>query len=131
MPTIRRDRGSIVIGWLTKLVVALAFFGVFAFDGVSLTAAHIGASDDADQAAQVAYNEYHSSHNVQAAYDAAVASLPSDTESLSPGDFVVATDGTVDLVLHRTVQTLVFQHIGPLKKYTVVTVHGEATPPTV
>lgn len=130
MDVMRRDSGSIVIGWLTKLIVVIALVGVALFDTLSIAAARLGATDDADTAAEAASATYRTSHNVQAAYQAAVETLPSDSESLPPQQFVVQPDGTVNLVLDRTTTTLVAHRIGPLKKYALVVVHGEATPPT-
>lgn len=124
----RRDNGSIVLGWLTKLLVAIAFVGVALFDSLAIGAAHLGASDDANTAAETAAADYRSSHNVQAAYQAAVETLPSDSESIPAQQFVVEPDGTVNLVLRRTTTTLVAHRIGPLKKYSVVVVHATASP---
>ena len=126
----RRDSGSIVLGWLTKLIVAISIVGVALFDTLSIAAARLGATDDASTAAEAAVSTYHTSHNVQEAYQAAVDTLPSDSESLPPQQFVVQPDGSVDLVLKRTTTTLVAHRIGPLKKYAVVVVHGDATVPT-
>jgi len=124
----RRDSGSIVLGWLTKLIVAIAFVGVALFDSLSIGAAHLGASDDANTAAETAVADYRTSHSVQSAYDAAVQSLPSDSETIAPQQFVVEPDGTINLVLRRTTTTLVAHRVGPLKKYSVVVVHATASP---
>jgi hypothetical protein len=129
MDLARRDHGSIVLGWLTKLVVAIAFVGIALFDTLSIGAAKLGATDDASTAAEAAVTAYHTSHNVQTAYQAAIETLPSDAESLPPQQFVVNPDGSVNLVLRRTTTTLVAHRVGPLKKYAVVVVHGEATQP--
>jgi len=125
-----RDNGSIVIGWLTKLAVAIALVGVALFDSLAIGAAHLGASDDASTAAEAAAASYHTSHNVQAAYQAAVDTLPTDSESIAPQQFIVEPDGTISLVLERTTTTLVAHRIGPLKKYAVVVVHATASPVT-
>lgn len=130
MDLARRDSGSIVLGWLTKLIVVIAIVGVALFDTLSIAAARLGASDDANTAAEAAVTSYHTSHNVQVAYQAAVDTLPSDSESLPPQQFVVEPDGSVNLVLVRTTTTLVAHRIGPLKKYAAVSVHGVATQPT-
>jgi hypothetical protein len=126
----RRDTGSIVLGWLTKLFVAIALVGVALFDSLAIGAAHLGASDDANTAAEAASADYRTSHDVQAAYQAAVETLPTDSESIPPQQFVVQPDGTIDLVLRRTTTTLIAHRIGPLKKYALVVVHATATPPT-
>jgi hypothetical protein len=131
MDLARRDSGSIVIGWLTKLVVAIAVVGVALFDSISIGAARLGATDDASAAAEAAGASYRTSHDVQAAYQAALETLPSSSESLPPQQFVVQSDSTVDLVLRRTTNTLLARRIGPLKKYVVVVVHGESVPPTL
>src|SRR3954451_2911609 len=133
MDTLRRDRdrGSIVIGWLTKLVVVLAVVGVILFDVVSVSAARIGAEDDASKAAQAAGFEWRSSHDVQRAYEVAVENLPSDSETIPAKSFVIDNAGSVRLVVHRETRTMLVQHIGPLKQYTVVTAHGESDPPTL
>jgi hypothetical protein len=131
MDCARRDSGSIVLGWLTKLVVVIAIVGVAMFDALAIGAAHLGATDDASTAATAAAADYRTSHNVQSAYNAAVDTLPSSSESLPPKQFVIAPDGTVNLVLVRTTTTLLVHRIGPLKKYDVVSVHGESSPPTL
>ena len=127
----RRDRGSIVIGWLTKLAVMIAIVGVALFDSISIGAARLGAKDDANNAASAASQSFWSSHNVDTAYQAAVDSLPSGSETIPAKTFLIHSDGSVSLVLYRNVKTLVVQAIGPLKQYTHVVEHGEAPPPTL
>jgi hypothetical protein len=127
----RRDNGSIVIGWLTKLMVATAIIGLVLFDSLSIGAARLGASDDANTAAEAASSDFRQNHNVQSAYQAALETLPSDSETIPARRFVVQPDGTIDLVLHRTTTTLVVHRIGPLKKYALVTVHAVAAPATL
>ena len=131
MDTLGRDRGSIVIGWLTKLVVVLAVVGVIMFDVVSVSAARVGAEDDASQAAESAGFEWRSTHDVQQSYQAALDSLPSDSESIPAKSFVIDSSGTVHLTVHRLTRTMLVQHIGPLKHFTVVTAHGVSEPPTL
>jgi hypothetical protein len=126
-----RDNGSIVLGWLTKLAVAVAIVGLALFDSLSIGAAKLGASDDANTAAEAASADYRTSHDVQSAYQAALDTLPSDSETIPARQFIVRPDSTVELVLHRTTTTLVAHRIGPLKKYDVITVHAVGTPPTL
>ena len=126
-----RDNGSIVIGWLTKLMVAIAIVGLALFDSLSIGAAKLGASDDANTAAEAASAEYRNTHDVQSAYQAALDTLPSDSETIPPRLFVVEPDSTVQLVLRRTTTTLVAHRIGPLKRFDVITVHAVGTPPTL
>jgi hypothetical protein len=122
-----RERGSIVIGWLGKIVVLLAVVGIGLFDGVSVGVAHMNGTDDANMAASAANYEWSQSHDVQDAYNAAVAAITSGNETVLTNGFSVDADGTVHLLLRRTAVTLVMSHIGALKKYTIITVHGQAS----
>jgi hypothetical protein len=124
-----RDSGSIVLGWLTKLMVLLLLIGVVLFDFVSVGVARMSAADDANTAASAASDEWEHSHNVQLAYNAAVNALSNPAERILTRGFVVNPDGSVQLLLRRDSTTLVAYRIGPLKKYTIVTAHGEAAPP--
>src|SRR6478672_2766953 len=114
------DHGSIVLGWLTKLAVAIAIVGLVLFDSISIGAASLGAKDDANNAASAASQSFWSSHNVDTAYQAALESLPSGSETIPAKTFLIHPDGSVSLVLHRSVKTLVAHDIGFLKKYTNV-----------
>jgi hypothetical protein len=126
-----RDSGSIVLGWLTKLMAVLLLSGVVLFDFVSVGVARMSASDDANTAAQAASSEWNHTHSVQAAYDAAVQAISSPAEHVLVRGFQIAPDGSVQLLLRRDVTTLVAYRIGPLKKYTTVLAHGEAAPSTL
>ena len=126
----RRDSGSIVLGWLTKLMVILLLVGVVLFDFVAVGVARMSASDDANMAAQAASAEWAHSHNVQQAYDAAVEAVSNPAEHVLVRGFTIDTDGSAHLLLRRDVTTIVAYRIGALKKYTTVTAHGEASAPT-
>ena len=125
------DHGSIVLGWLTKLAVVITFVGLALFDTIAIGAARLGGTDDANNAASAASQSYWSTHNVNSAYQAALESLPSGSETIPAKTFLIHSDGSVSLVLFRTVNTLVARHIGFLKQYTRVVEHGEAPPPTL
>jgi hypothetical protein len=132
MDTYRRDRGSIVVGWLTKLIVALSVVGVILFDVVSVTVSHVSAVDDASEAATAAGFEWRATHDVQKAYDAALESLSSDAETIPVKSFTIDTvTGIVRLDVKRETQTMIARHIGPLKHFGVQTAHGESEPPTL
>ena len=45
-------------GWFIRLVGVLAVLGVIGFDGFSIVAAHLSASDDAQNVAQASANAY-------------------------------------------------------------------------
>lgn len=124
------DTGSIVIGWLVKVAVVIALVGVMAFDAIAVGSAHMSASDDANSAASAAASDYWNTHSTKSALSAAADAITNPNESLVANSLRVAPDGSVTIVLRRTITTLVMHDIGPLKKYTVVTVTGEAPPPT-
>ena len=125
-----RDSGSIVLGWLTKLVLSLAVLGLLAYDGMSLVTANFSAADHATVAAMAASDAYRSSHDVQVAYDAAVAAVAGEGDTIDTKTFVVTPDAHVTLVLHRTASSLWMHRIGVLKKYSRVTQDGEGAQPT-
>lgn len=111
------DRGDIVLGWLTKLVAALAVLGVIAFDLISLGTTRFQAEDHAQLAARAAVESWKSNKNLQAAYEAAVAEVLEDGDTIDPASFAVSPDGEVTLTLQRTAPTMVLQKIGPLRPW--------------
>jgi hypothetical protein len=118
------------VGWLAKLVVGLAIFGVIGFDAIAIMASHVSLTDDADSAAEAANRVWVESHgNVQAAYDAALAVATEHNAQAPVTDFSVTRDGTVHLRLTRTATTILVKHIGPLKKEADVSAVGEAQTP--
>ena len=124
------EHGAIVMGWLTKVVVALAIVAIIGFDTVAVMASHVTLKDDANGAAEAANTAWNENHrSVQAAYDAAALFARQHGEELPVRDFSVDPTGTVHVRLTKTTTTLVFQRIGPLKKYTTTTQTGEASSP--
>jgi cytoskeletal protein RodZ len=123
------DRGDIVLGWLTKLIVVFGVLGLIGFDGISLVQAHFQAADRATTAASAAADEYKNSHDVQKAYNAAFATVAGD-DTIETKTFQVSQDGTVKLRLHHTATTLVLRHIRPLKHWANAVENGEGRPAT-
>ena len=130
MRNARTDAGTIVVGWLVKVALALMIFGIAAFDAIAVGSAHLTTSDDANTAASAAAADFQSSHNVALAESAAVAAISNPNEQIVPGSIVIAQNGTVTLTVQRKITTAFMNRIGPLKKYTVIRVSGEGTPPT-
>ena len=125
-----RDSGSIVLGWLTKLVATLAVLGVLAFDGIALVKTSFSAADEANSIAGVAADTYKSTHNVQKSYDAAAAEAAKTSDTVDVKNFIVReTDGHVTLTIHKLATTLWMHRIGALKKYTEDSATGEGSPP--
>jgi len=122
------DRGDVVLGWLTKLVVALSLVGLLAFDGISLTLARFQAADAATSAAGAAADAYKSSRNVQAAYDAALGTVVSAGDTIETRTFTVAPDGTVTLQLHHQATTLLLHKVSRLRRYADAREEGKGRP---
>ena len=76
------DRGDIVLGWLTKLVLVLSVLGLIGFDGVSLVATRFQAEDHAQVAVRAAAAAYQGPTDLQRAYDAAVAAVAEDGDTI-------------------------------------------------
>ncbi len=124
------DSGSIVIGWLTRLVVVVGLFGLAAFDGIAVVSADVTAADHAGTAAAAAAESYKSSKDVQVCYDAAVAAIAGDGDTVEATTFRVTPDGHVSLVVDHTATTLWLHRIGPLAHLTHVTAKGAGSPAT-
>ena len=132
----RADTTIVVIGWLTRITIAVAIFGVFAFDAITLGAAHLGARDDANNAAGAAANSWANDERqlgVAAAYQAALKAaedtLPG-SEALVPNSMNILTNGSVTLQIHRSTRTLVAHDLGFLKHLTSFDSSGSASQPT-
>ena len=121
------ERGDIVLGWLTKLVAGLAVVGITMFDGLSIGAAHVAASEHADEAAQAAADAWHQTHNAQGAYQAAADSAALHDDRVV-GNVTFAADGTVHLRLRHNAVTLLIHRIGPLAHLAHVTAGSSAQP---
>lgn len=121
------DSGSIVLGWLTRLVAVIGVLGLLAFDGVALVKTNFAAADHAGSAAVAGADMYRQTKDVQQAYDAAVQAASGDT--IDPKAFTVdPTTGKVHLTVTEDAVTLWVHKIGPLKKYTVIHASSDATP---
>jgi hypothetical protein len=127
------DRGDIVLGWLTRLVVALAVAGVIGFDLVALGVGRLQAEDRAAAAADAAVSTWSGgSKDVQAAYDAALARLAEDggeaVDTIDPTTFTVAPDGTVTLTLEHTAPTLIVEKLSAARAWATSRVTTSARP---
>jgi hypothetical protein len=125
------ERGDIVLGWLTRVVVTLAIVAVIAFDSIAIVTSRLGVTDDAQSAAEAAntaWNEHPGS--VQEAYNAAAAFAEQHGEECPVKDFSVSPAGVVKLRLTGKATTLVVGHVGPMKTLTEIHGAGEATTPS-
>jgi hypothetical protein len=121
------DRGDIVLGWLSKLVVVIGLLGLVGFDGISLAQARFQAADRATTAASAAADDYRATNDLQKAYNAALTTV-SGNDTIETRTFKVAPDGTVTLRLHHEATTLLVHRIGPLKKWVDAVETGEGRP---
>lgn len=124
---VRGDRGDIVLGWLTKLVVVLSALGLIGFDVIAVVQTHFQAEDRAGTAARAAAEAYQANPSTQRAYDAAYATLDVG-ESIETTTFRVTPDGAVSLRLRREATTLLLHRIGPLADRAVAVGTGQAKP---
>ena len=117
---VRGDRGDIVLGWLTRLTVALAVLGVIGFDLVALGVGRLQAEDHAQAAARAAAKSWSSTQDLQTSYEAALAQVAEDagpSATVLPEGFAVATDGAVTLTVEHTAATLLVEKIGPARSW--------------
>ena len=118
-----------VTSWFARLVVIFAVIAVFAFDGISVVAAHFSASDDAQTAAAAAAAAYQSSGLISPAIAAAQATLPKG-ETIVPGSVHIDNTGTVSLKVRRTARSLLLHLTKATKGWAVVTESGSAAAPS-
>ena len=121
------DEGTIVIGWLTKLVVTLLLLGFLAYDGISIVSANFSASDRANALASEAADDV-KTMGLQKAYATIEAEAEAKGDSIAPADFRVTSDGHVTVVLQREAQSLWMSRISALKKFLHVRATGEGAP---
>jgi hypothetical protein len=127
LPLPADDRGDIVLGWLTKIVLTLALLGVVLFDGVALGAGRVQAQDRATIAARAAATSFAQDRDVQRAYDAALGTLEgSVVDTIDPTTFTVGREGDVTLVLVHRSTTLVVEKVGPLRDWATSSATGTA-----
>jgi hypothetical protein len=126
-----RDRGDIVMSWLTKLALALAVVALIGFDGVTVGLATVSVQDQANTAAGAARDEYAQNHDPQRAYRAALASAKASDpdDAIKPLDFTVTGAGVVKLTMTRQIHTVV-AHFLPVDQFKVATAGGSAVPST-
>ena len=108
------DRGDIVLGWLTKIVVVLGVAGLFLFDAISLGATAMNVSDQGAHAARHASETWQQTRSVQQAYEAAVvmATEQNAQNVVNPESFRIDADHTVHLTVSRTAPSILLYRWG-------------------
>ena len=121
------ERGTIIVGWLTKVALVLTVLGIFGFDLVSVATTKMSAADDASRAASEAADVYADTKgDVAEAYAAALDYAEDHGGTIDPKDFVVDDDGTIHVKLVKTATTLIFYRNGTSKKWAHVVADGTA-----
>ncbi len=123
------DAGSIVLGWLTKLVLGISLLGIVLFDGAALVRTNVNAADHANTAALAAVEVYKQTKDVQAAFTAAESAVAASGAVLDPTTFLAdPSTGRIRLEVTEEAVTLWLHKAGPLKKYVTVHASGQASP---
>jgi hypothetical protein len=124
-----RDRGDLVVGWLAKIAVIIAIFAVGGLDSVTAIQANVTARDQAGSAATAGEASYAANHDVQGAYQAALADAKASNSAnvIKPADFTVTTKGVVTLKLTRPIHTLVAHYL-PIASVRTAVGTGSAEP---
>lgn len=125
VPSATPDRGDVLLGWLTRLVIGFAVVGVLGFDGVSMMAAQVSVQDQADLAARNGATTWATGRDVNQAYAAAVqtAAEANAANEIAATSFSVAPDGAVTLTVQREAPTFVVRLVPPLRRFA----HAEHT----
>jgi hypothetical protein len=118
------DRGDIVLGWLTRIVLGISITGVVAFDALSIGVAHVSAIDDANSAALSASQAWRAHHDPVAALQAAQQTASEHGETVLPSSLQVDSDGTVRLKITREATTLLVRRVPPLHSWITITAEG-------
>lgn len=126
MRTIGNDRGAARLATMAWLFVVLAIVGVCAFDAFSIMSSRVSVENDAQTAAYAASDNWHTSRNLDDAYQAAVDAIAGKGETVETKHFVVDADGTVHLVLRAHTRSVLLGRIGALRHLTVTVEHGDA-----
>jgi hypothetical protein len=123
------DRGDMVVGWLSRIVLVLAVIAVIGYDAIVSIQSNVTASDQATTAAQAAVTNYTTTKNVQAAYQAALESAKESNpaNTIAPSAFTVSTGGIVNLTVTRPIRTLVAHYL-PISSAKTAVATGTASP---
>lgn len=120
------DRGDIVLGWLTRVVVIVAVGGILVFEGIALVTARVHGTDIANQIALEASEAYLPKKSVKAATKAAEAEAAKHAAEVVPDSLVAEPDGRITLQVRRTATTLLLYRTKATAKWTVILSKGNA-----
>lgn len=112
------QRGDIVVGWLTRIVVILAALGVMGYDAISVTVAKTTATDHAGLAALDGADAWAHTRDLNQTYAAIEASASKYGDTVVPKSLVIDADGTVHIQLCRNAVTLLLHRTDTTRKWT-------------
>jgi len=126
-----RDERGLVGKAIVILMLVVAVLGLCAVDAGSILFAKLKIDDAAEAGAVAGAEALKTSHNVQAARQAAVAAVHQSDDSIKEIAVSVDVQGNVTVKVKKKVPTILVGRIGFLKKLGVV--HGSATesPPSL
>lgn len=111
MTRLHGERGAIIVGWFTKIVIVLAVIGVIGFEATSIGVTHVQAQDTAKEAARAGSREWRESRDVQRAYEAADAVAAADSGRIEPEEFVIHDDGSVTVTVETEASSLLLHRL--------------------
>lgn len=116
-----RDRGEIILGWLTKVAIVLVVIGIIAFDGISSAVLRMQVKDAAQNSAKAAVNDSTTAlPSQQMAFQRADARLKEQHPdwTIDPASVIVMSDGSVTVTVTGEARTLVAGRISQLDNWT-------------
>ncbi len=123
MNALRSERGSVVVGGLTKLLLLLLVVGVIAYDGIAIGYTKFSASNHGKSAADIAGDVWRETGDINKAYEAAQAKLDPTGEKIVAKTFSIRSeDDTVSFTVTTTASTLIAQQVGFTRPMTKISV---------
>jgi hypothetical protein len=127
------DESGIIVSWLIRIVVLLAVIGIVGFDLGSIVVNNVTLSSTAEEIAVAVSIDVTDQRGAlfpdTRIYDMTVAELQAeeiDNVRVVRKGTEIDEEGIIHVRLRRRAETLVADLIGPVKKYTVSTVSGQA-----
>jgi len=113
---VKSARGSIVLGWIVKIVVLLAILGVASFETGAIIVSKVTADRVAIDAAQEAGQVLASSRDASRAEEAARRVAAKDDVAVISFK-IIAGGKYVEVTCSKKASTFIVQHIGFMKRF--------------
>ena len=129
-----RDESGVIVSWFVKIAVLMVVIGVVLYDVGSIVVNQVSLDSTADEVAIAVSLTVDQGPSItlftdeevwRLAKEAAAAEGITNVRILKKGTDV-DDEGVVHIRLRRKASTLVTKYIGPLQKYTIATVSGQA-----